>query len=201
MTTRSKQTIALTILGLSLTLIPVHATELTGANFRPSIQIGQSTLLLNGAGVRQHSSVGLYSAGLYLEKKAATTKEVISELGLKQLRMVMLRDTTSKQLIELLNQGLVANNIDKNLSAFAHEIFKVSLMLGDQGRFLQGDAIEIDSSPTGNTTIKIISSKSQAVSASQTFTNPGLFKVMMGVWLGERPADPRLKSALLGLPN
>ena len=101
MTTRSMKTFALATLGLtlSLTLLPASAVEVAGVSFRPSIAIDKASLMLNGAGVRQQSSAGLYSAGLYLERKAVTPMEVASYSGLKQLRLVMLRDISSKQLL------------------------------------------------------------------------------------------------------
>ncbi len=203
MTARSMKTLSLATLGLtlSLTLLPASAMEVAGVNFRPSIVIGKASLMLNGAGVRQQSSAGLYSAGLYLEKKAATPKEVLLDAGSKQLRLVMLRDITSKQLLELLSQGLTANNNDQDLSTLVSEIFGASMFIGDQGKLSRGDAIQIDSSPSGSTTITITNSKLRGgAPASQTFNNPGMFKAMMSIWLGERPADPKLKSALLGQP-
>ena len=200
--TRTLKTVALATLSLalSLVLIPAHALDVAGVNYRALAQTGNAALFLNGAGVRQQSSVGLYTAGLYLEKKAATPKEVVSNTtGAKQLRLVILRDISAKKLSELLSQGLIANNSDEDLASLIPEMFNVSMMINDQGKLLPGDAFQIDSSPAGETTITI-TGKGRGMPVSQTFAKPGLFKVMMGIWLGERPADADLKNALLGQP-
>lgn len=73
------------------------------------------------------------------------------------------------------------------------------MLIGGRSKLSSGDAIQIDSSPSGSATIAIIPSKNRGgAPASQTFNNPDLFKVMMSIWLGERPADAKLKNALLG---
>ena len=79
------------------------------------------------------------------------------------------------------------------------EIVDVGVMLSEQGKLLAGDSIEIDSHPAAGTTLTI-RSRSQNAPITQTFANPRLFKVMLGIWLGDRPADPALKQALLGQP-
>jgi hypothetical protein len=49
----------------------------------------------------------------------------------------MLRDVTSKQLLDLFSQGLTENNGNKVLSALESEILNVSMLLSDQGKLSQ----------------------------------------------------------------
>jgi hypothetical protein len=154
-------------------------------------------MTLNGTGVRRVASAGLYSADLYLEHKTANPTEVLQSNGTTRFRMVMLHDFTSTQLANLLTEGLVANASDDDLVSLVSEIFDVGVLLSEQGKLAAGDSFEIDSNPTTGTTLTI-RSKAHNAPITQTFANPRLFKVMMGIWLGDHPADPGLKSALLG---
>lgn len=111
-----------------------------------------------------------------------------------QFRMVMLKDVKAAQLTELLTQGLVANANDDDLITLVSEIFEVGMLLSEQGTLDAGDSIEVVSHPARETTVSLRAAAPSALS----FANPRFFKVMMGIWLGEHPADPGLKRALLG---
>ncbi len=178
---------------------PAHALDVAGVHYQDAKQIGNHALLLNGAGVRELASTDLYTAGLYLQKITNTPQAVLNDTGAKQLRLVILRDISTKRLADMLTQGLLANVSDEELAKLVSEIFNISMMLYDQGKLLPGDSIQIDSHPVTGTTVTI-AGKGRGMPVSQTFAKPGMFKVLMGIWLGTRPADARLKNALLGLP-
>ena len=184
-------------LALGASALSACAVEVAGVNYQASTQLGSRSLQLNGAGVRIQANDSLYTAGLYLEKKASNAQDVMGSEGIKRLRLVMLRDISAKKLLDLITEGLMANASDDDLGALIPEIYKVSVMLSEQGKLLTGDTFQIDSDPTYGTTISI-RGKGRGMPASQTFMRPELFKVMMGIWLGERPVDAGLKNALLG---
>lgn len=156
-------------------------------------------LLLNGAGVRRDATTGLYTADLYLEHKTSNPTEVLRNRGTTQFRMVMLRDTSATQMVDLITQGLVANASEDDLITLVSEIFDVGLLLREQGKLLAGDSLVIDAHPATGTTLTL-RSRAHSEPITQTFANPRLFKAMMGIWLGDHPADPTLKQALLGQP-
>jgi hypothetical protein len=188
-------------LALAIALIaatqPAGAAEAAGVNYQFATQQGSNQLQLNGVGTRVLASSGLYTAGLYLEQPVHASQAVLANTGGKQLRLVMLRDAPSRQLAELLTQGLVDNASNDALSDLMSEIFDVGLLLSEHGVFRAGDTVQIDSHPATGTTITI-GSGARAAPSSQSFANPGMFKVMMEIWLGEHPVDAGLKQALLG---
>ena len=188
--------LALTFCGLGIAQ-PVAAAEVAGVQYQATSQAGSTRLVLNGAGGRQLASAGVYTVGLYTEKKLATANEVLNTTGATQLRMVMLRETSAKKLAEMLTQGLVNNASDEGLAPLMSEIFEVGKMLGEQANLMTGDTIQVDSHPLTGTTITI-HGNAGSKPLSQTFANPHVFKAMMGIWLGASPVDPALKSALLG---
>lgn len=195
----TKSHIAACICALGLTAAPAWALDVAGVNYQTSAEAGTTQLLLNGAGVRQQASNALYTAGLYLEKKVSTPQEVLGNTGAVQLRLVILREIPAKKLADLLTQGLIANASNDELSELVSDIFSVATMIYEQGKLLPGDSFQIDSHPKQGTTITI-NGRDRNMPASETLIRPGVFKAMMGIWLGDRPADSGLKNALLGRP-
>jgi hypothetical protein len=184
-------------LALGAAATPALALDVAGVNYQSSTKAGSTALRLNGAGVRQQANTALYTAGLYLEKKASTPQEVMRNKGAMQLRLVILREIPAKKLADLLTQGLMANTSDDELSELVSDIFNVATMIHEQGKLLPGDTFQIDSHPMEGTTVTI-KGRGRNMPASQTLIRPGVFKAMMGIWLGDRPADAALKNALLG---
>ena len=176
--------------------LPAHA--LNAADVAPQTA-NSTTLVLNGTGVRRGTGTYLYTAKLYLEHTTTNPAEVLQNNGAKQFRIVMLHDASATQMADLLTEGLVANASEDDLVNMVSEIFDLGVLLSEQGRLSAGDSFEIDSHPAAGTTLTIRSSAHSAP-ISQTFANPRMFKVMMGIWLGEHPVDANLKSALLGQP-
>lgn len=175
--------------------MPAYALGVTGT----APQAGSTTLVLNGTGARLGTTTYLYSAKLYLEHKTTDPQAILQNMGTTQFRMTMLQDASANEILDLISQGIVANASDDDLITLVSEIFDVGVLIGDQGKLLAGDSIEIDSHPAAGTTLTA-RSRAHSEPITQTFANPRLFKVMMGIWLGERPADPALKQALLGQP-
>ncbi len=176
--------------------LPARALEVA----KPAtLATSTAPLLLNGTGVRRNATSGLYTADLYLEHKTANPAEVLRNSGTTQFRMVMLQDTSATQMVELITQGLVANASEDDLVTLVSEIFDVGLLLRERGKLLAGDSFVIDAHPAAGTTLTL-RSRAHSAPITQTFANPRLFKAMMGIWLGDHPADPTLKQALLGQP-
>lgn len=190
------KTFSFAALALSCALfaaIPAHASEKTGAAWQPALQAGAATLQLNGAGVRKQGVGDLYTAGLYLDQKLATTDAVLGNTGAKQLRVVMLRGVSAAEMGDLLARGMVANASDEELSRLAPMLFRLGEILGGQKRLAAGDSFQIDWQPGLGTAIRI-----NGQLQGEAFSEPEAFGVMLRLWLGPQPADDALKNALLG---
>ncbi len=182
----------------SLAMLPVLV--LSSAITLGTASVDAQTLQLNGNGIRYQSAAPLYSAGLYLDKKLATTAEVMNNGGPKQLRVVMLRDVSADEMGDLLASGMVANASNDELSRLIPALFSLGELLGEQKKLAAGDSFQIESDPDGKTGITSISIKTQSQSqpVKRSFAQPELFAVMLRMWLGHHPADKSLKNALLG---
>ena len=177
--------------------LPAWALDVAGVNYRPVTTVEGVSLRLNGAGVRQFASSPLYTAGLYLEQKSSTTQGVLQAKGAKQVRVVMLRETTGKEMGDLLAQGLIGNSSDEDLANLIPEIMELGTLIAERGTLRQGDSFQIDWTATSGTTITVIQHGSRKP-VIEVFAKPELIGAMMRMWIGEHPADPALKAALLG---
>ena len=101
---------ATALAGLAATRAAAQApVELAGVKFPPGVQVGGSTLVLNGAGIRYRFVVKVYAAGLYLSAKANTTDAVLALPGAKRMHVVMLREIDATELGKLFTRGMQDN--------------------------------------------------------------------------------------------
>ncbi len=176
---------------------PAHALDVAGVKFQPQSHVKGTTLLLNGAGIRQQAAAPLYTAGLYLEKRATTPEEALQTQGSKQVRVVMLREVNSREFSELLSKGLVGNSSNEELSNLIPEIMDLGTLIAERGKLLPGDSFVIDWSAANGTSIRV-NQRGSRKPAIEVFAKPDLISALMRIWLGAQPADAGLKAALLG---
>ena len=197
----SKSMVAYSALCLALVssalATPATAVEVSGVNYTSQKQAGSATLVLNGAGVRRIANRDLYTAALYLEQKLTAPSSIIADKGAKQLVVTMLRDVNSREMNELLSRGLTTNSSDDELAEIIPEIVDLGSFIANQGKLKAGDSFQIDWSATAGTTITV-RERSQSKPTVEVFAKPDLISAMMRIWLGARPADDQLKTALLG---
>ena len=181
-------------------LAPMQIVALSFAMAIFAAPVQAQTLLLNGNGIRHQAASPLYSAGLYLDQKAATSAEVLGRMGARQLRVVMLRDVSAAEMGELLASGMVANASDAELNRLIPALFGLGVLLGEQKKLAAGDSFQIESQPDGKSAVTTISiqTRSAGEPVRYIFAQPELFGVMLRMWLGSHPADEGLKNALLG---
>ena len=187
------------VLGLGLGAVSTQslALDVAGVSYAPQTQASGTVLQLTGAGIRRQASNAMYTAALYLEKKQSTAESVIKDSGAKQLKVVFLRDVNSREIGDMLARGLVTNSSDDELANLIPEIVELGNLIAERGKLYAGDSFQIDWGPTVGTTITV-RERGQAKPVVQAFAKPDLIGAMMRIWLGNRPADPELKSALLG---
>jgi hypothetical protein len=71
------------------------ARTVAGVAYPAQAGVGGQTLQLNGAGIRYKAIFKVYTAGLYLEKPAASLQEIAALPGPKRVSVTMLREIDS----------------------------------------------------------------------------------------------------------
>ena len=172
-----------------------QAVTVADVKYKPTQTLGDSTVQLNGAGVRYKAVFKVYTAGLYLEKKASTPQEVASQRGPKRLSITMLREIDSTELGKLFSRGMEDNMDRAAFSRIVPGVLRMSQIFSDHKKLQAGDQFMIDWIP-GTGTVITVKGKVQG----EPFKEPEFFNALLGIWLGNLPADFKLKDALLGNP-
>jgi hypothetical protein len=166
---------------------------LADVKYEETISVQGKPLLLNGAGIRYKAVFKVYTAGLYLEKKAQAPQDIQALKGPKRLRIVMLREIDSAELGKLFSRG-VEDNMDRAaFSKLVPGIMRMSQIFSDHKKLLPGEEFMIDWIP-GTGTVLTVKGQVQG----EPFKEPEFFNALMGIWLGPQPVDWKIKDALLG---
>lgn len=167
--------------------------DVAGVKMEDAIDMRGSKLALNGAGVRYAAVFKVYAAGLYLGKKAATPAEVLAAPGPKRLHITLLREINSNELGKSFTTAFTDNAPKQEMSKLIPGLIKMGQIFSDQKKLLAGESFTIDWIPGTGTVISV-----KGVAQGEPFKEPEFFAALMGIWLGSKPADWKLKDALLG---
>lgn len=178
------------LISLSALAAPV---EIAGVKLDDPIDLRGTTLQLNGAGIRYKAVFKVYVAGLYLGKKASTPEEVAAASGPKRLTITLLREIDSNELGKAFTKGFEENTSRAELGKLIPGLVRMGQIFSDQKKLLAGENFTIDWIP-GTGTVITVKGKPQG----EPFKEPEFFNALMRIWLGQHPADWRLKDALLG---
>lgn len=172
------------------------STDVAGVKYAPSVQVANSTLVLNGAGIRYRFVVKVYTAGLYLGSKANTTEQVLAASGAKRMHVVMLREIDATDLGKLFTRGMQDNSPREEFSKSIPGTIRMSDIFSSKKKLAPGEHFSVDWVPGIGTTI-LVNGKVQG----DPIKEPEFFNALMRIWLGSSPADAQLKDALLGIPR
>ncbi|WOB11086.1 chalcone isomerase family protein [Piscinibacter gummiphilus] len=170
-------------------------TQVAGVKYDNGLQVGNTPLVLNGAGVRYKAVFKVYTAGLYLTRKANSPEAVLSAPGPKRMHIVMLREINASELGKLFTRGMEDNAPKDEFSKSVAGTLKMSEIFFRIKKLNAGDSFSVDWVPGVGTTI-IVNGKP----AADPIKEPEFFSALVKIWLGQSPADSNLKDALLGKP-
>ncbi len=169
------------------------AVTMAGVKFEETVDVQGQRLHLNGAGIRYKFVVRVYAAGLFVSRPAQSLAEVLAAPGPKRLSVTMLRDIDANELGKLFARGVEDNTPRGSLSKLIPGLLRMGQIFSEHKRLAAGDAFMVDWIP-GSGTVLTIKGKVQG----EAFKEPEFFAAMLGIWLGNSPADYNLKEALLG---
>ncbi len=167
----------------------------SGVKYDEITDVRGNKLQLNGAGVRYKAIFKVYTAGLYLSKKANTTQDVLAIPGAKRMNITMLREIDSSELGKLFSRGMEDNMEKTAFSKLIPGVMRMSQIFSDHKKLNAGDTFAIDWIPGAGTVITV-----KGVPQGDPFKEPEFFNALLRIWLGPSPADWKLKEALLGKP-
>lgn len=172
-----------------------HAATLDigGVKVEDSLAIYNNTLLLNGTGLVSNGRAPLYVAQIYAKQKFKTLDELFAVPGPKRLVLTVIKETDTGPIVKMFNRSVdeIAGKNDRaklipSLMSIG-EIFMTNRVL-KPGALMTLDWVPI----TG--LVIYLDGKLQG----QPYRDAELFKAAMRVWMGDFPADAKVKEALLG---
>ena len=182
---------------LAVLLVPLSvgagAAEIAGIRLDERAKVGESELVLNGAGLRKRVLFKVYVAGLYLAEKRKSPAEVLALPGPKRLSITLLRDLPARRLVDGLKDGIGDNSSPEEQQALKGRVEELAanLMSLRQGR--KGDVITFDWLPDGGTAVAL-----NGEARGRPIPGDDVYRALLRVWLGDRPTSGGLKNALLG---
>ncbi len=185
------QRIALTgLLLLCFLSIGVHARDVAGVTVAEKVTLADTTLTLNGAGIRNKFFFDIYVGALYLPEKTKDAETAIDMPGPKRVSMYFLHKEVSREkLIDGWNDGFQHNHTNEQLKTLEAKLEAFNEFFVTVKR---GDRITLDYLPETGTRISINDQLRGSIPGKEFY--PALLKV----WLGKKPADADLKKGMLG---
>jgi hypothetical protein len=188
-----RRVLALSVLTFASISASATQVDVAGVKLEDAIDLQGSKLQLNGAGVRYKAIFKVYTAGLYLSKKAGTPEEVLAAPGAKRVAVTMLRDIDTNELGKLFTRGVEDNSPKGEMSQLIPGLLRMSQIFSDQKQLKAGDTFTIDWMPGSGTVISV-----KGVAQGDPIKEQAFFNSLVRIWLGPNPADWKLKDALLG---
>ncbi|MBV8633107.1 MAG: chalcone isomerase family protein [Burkholderiaceae bacterium] len=169
------------------------ATEIAGFKFDDTTKVNGQDLKLNGAGIRYKFVVKVYAAGLYIADKKTTTADVIAEPGAKRITLIMLREVGSETMGQAFIDGIKKNSDIAERSKIVNQMLTFGNLFGSIPELNKGDVVTTDWIPGSGTVVSVNGKK-----LTDPIPDIAFYNALLKIWLGDRPADSKLKSAMLG---
>ncbi len=174
---------------VSALLMNVAIAQHAHAQFPAKLRAGDAQLVLNGSGARSKYLMQMYEAGLYLLSPSGDAGAIIVADGPMAIRLHITSGLVSQEkLVESLNEGF-ANSTGGKPDALGKEIAEFRGMFAAEIK--KGDVFDLVYLPTHGTVV-LKNGERQGAVAGLAFK-----QALFGIWLGEKPADDKLRVALL----
>ncbi len=181
------------VAALLLAALPASALEVSGVQVSDTVQAGGQTLLLNGAGIRKKSFLGIkvYVGALYVAQRSTDAAAVVAADAPKVLRITMMRDVDKESMQKAFREGIEANSPGQT-AALAARLKQVEDSFPPE--FKDKQVLAVTYVPGQGTTVGVEGTKSITI-AGKDFAD-----ALLRIWLGPSPTDgglEDLKAALL----
>jgi hypothetical protein len=188
------RTLAGGLTGLAgLSTAAVLAAE-TSTRFPATLLVQGVPLQLNGAGTRYKAIFKVYDMAMYTSRKVGTTEEALRVTTPVRLSFTALREVSGTDLGRLFIRGMGDNSNKDALSRHAVSSNRLIEIFSGRNKLMPGDSFAMEFMPGKGTSFFIAEQPQGAPVGDAEF-----FRMVLSIWLGQVPADFKLKDSLLGL--
>ena len=181
-----RQTVLLAFV-LTLAAASAAAGTLNGVTLPDTAQVGNTTLVLNGMGLRTKYMVKVYVAGLYLAQTSSDPAAILKPEAPKRIVMHFVRGISKTQLTDGFTESFNNNTPDaaKSQKPDIDGFFAALDSVKD------GQELSFTYVPQSGTTVSI------AGADKLTIASPDFAYMLFSVWLGPKPPNEALKKGIL----
>ncbi|USD36850.1 MULTISPECIES: chalcone isomerase family protein [Ferrimonas] len=173
-----------------LSLSAVAATDIAGVKVNDQIQLQGKPLTLSGAGIRSKFFMDLYVGSLYSAATGVDADSVIHGEHASAIRLNIVSGLiTSDKMIDTIEEGF-ENAAGDDFDALKPQIDRFIAVFND--KIVEGDQFTLLSLPGVGV---------EAYKNGQLLTlveGERFRQALLGIWLGNKPADKDLKQEMLG---
>jgi Chalcone isomerase-like len=181
------------ISSLILASFPAASVTIDGVEIADTLTVanGGTTLVLNGAGVREKLFFDIYIGALYLPAKSGNALAILSGKGPACVAMHFLyKQVSREQITDAWEDGLAANHTAAEMQALQPQLEKFDALFRTMHK---GEVIRICYLPGTGTEVRINGERRGNVEG-ETF-----FHALLAIWLGDHPVSNDLKLGMLGI--
>lgn len=172
--------------------MPVAARDVEGVRLLDTVRVMGQPMFLNGAGVRNKFFIKVYVAGLYVSERVTSPESVIASRKPRRIELHMLRNMQASAIHEAMMKGLQDNISATELRALTAPLARLKQAMTSIGGVSEGDEIQFDFVPGQGTIVRI------GGDVRDTIEGDDLARALLKIWLGPKPVQDDLKSALMG---
>lgn len=168
----------------------VQATQLGGVSFPATETVGNTTLVLNGVGLRTYSifAVHVYVAGLYLQQPSHDANAILSSSGDKILLLHFVHNVSAEKVRDAWREGLLR----ECPASCGIKPGQLSVFLSSVPALHAGETVKFVFSPDG---VHVYYDQQLA----GYIPDPKFARLMLAVFIGQHTSAPQLRRELLGL--
>lgn len=168
----------------------VAQMEVGGVKVPYTFKTDETTLVINGAGVREKYFMDMYVGTLYLKAKSNEASKIMNADEAMAIKLNIVSGLiTSEKMTEAVDEGF-KKSTNGNTAPYAAKISQFKNVFKE--KINKGDIYDIVYETAKGTVIY--------KNGKQASVIPGLDfkKVLFGIWLCDQPADADLKKKMLG---
>jgi hypothetical protein len=164
--------------------------KIGGIEMPYTLKSEQTTLVINGVGIREKYFMDLYVGGLYLKAKKTDPSAIMTADESMAIRLHIVSGLiTSEKMTTAVDEGF-KNSTGGNTAPLQAKINQFKAVFSE--KIIKGDVYDLVYDAIKGVTI-LKNGKAVAVIAGLDFK-----KALFGIWLCDKPADSGLKKAMLG---
>ena len=168
--------------------VVVHATSLAGVAMPDAVQVGTTTLFLNGMGLRTKLGIKVYVLGLYVTQKSQDPAAILKADAPKQVLLQFLHSASKSQMSDAFNRAFAATSLDTKKTLQA----EIDRLLSALEAVEVGDKMVFNYVPATGTTLAVNGTEKVTIAGS------AFGQMLFSVWLGPKPPNADLKMGILG---